>query len=131
MEALGKIIAILPPQNGVSQQTGNAWSAQTYVLETSEQYPKKIPFEVFGDDKIAKYNIQMGETLTIQFDIDSREWNGKWFPRIRCYNVLRMAIQSPQVERPSSQDVPAAQPKVDNTPASNTTTVDTVDDLPF
>ena len=86
MEATGKIIAVLPANSGVSQRTGNAWRTQTFVMETIEQYPKKIPFEVFGEDRIKQFNIQNGETLTISFDIDGREYNGRWYPSIKDNN---------------------------------------------
>ena len=89
MEATGKIIAILPANSGVSQRTGNPWCTQTFVLETIEQYPKKIPFEVFGEDRIRQFNLQMGETVTIHFDVDGREYNGRWYPSVKCFNVVR------------------------------------------
>lgn len=110
MQAVGRIIAILPAQSGVSARSGNQWCAQTFVLETVEQYPKKIPFEVFGADKIQQFNIQMNETLTIHFDVDGREWNGKWFPKISCYNVERQVQQQPQ-QAPYPQQPPYAQPQ--------------------
>ena len=53
MEITGKIIAVLPERGGVSQRTGSEWKVQEYVLETQEQYPRKMCFDVFGADKIA------------------------------------------------------------------------------
>lgn len=109
MEATGKIIAVLPANSGVSQRTGNAWRTQTFVLETIEQYPKKIPFEVFGEDRIKQFNIQMGETLTISFDIDGREYNGRWCPSIKCFNVVHQGQQ--QLAAPPAQQAPAPAPQ--------------------
>ena len=86
--------------------------SQTFVLETIEQYPKKIPFEVFGEDRIKQFNLQMGETVTIHFDVDGREWNGRWFAKVSCYNVTR-AGQAPanaQNTQQPAQAVPVAQP---------------------
>ena len=57
MEITGKIIAVLEPRGGVSK-TGNPWKVQEYVLETNEQYPRKMCFDVFGEDKIQQFNIQ-------------------------------------------------------------------------
>ena len=111
MEAFGKIIAILPVQSGVSQRTGNPWCIQSFVLETFDQYPKKIPFEVFGDEKLKQFNIQMGETLTIHFDVDGREWNGKWFPRISCYNISRQEAQQQVAQPVAPQTQPQPQPQ--------------------
>ena len=76
MELAGKVIAVLEPRGGVSK-TGNEWKVQEYVIETHDQYPKKMCFDVFGADKIAQFNIQAGEELNVFFDVDAREWNGR------------------------------------------------------
>ena len=91
MELTGKIIAILPAQGGVSQRTGNPWKSQDYVIETQEIYPKKCCFSVFGDEKIQKMNIQLGETLTVSLDINANEYQGKWYNQVRAWKVERMA----------------------------------------
>ena len=88
MEITGKIIAVLPERGGVSK-TGNEWKMQEYVLETHEQYPKKICFNGFGADKIAQFNIQGGDELTVSFDINAREYNGRWYNDIRAWRVER------------------------------------------
>lgn len=88
MELTGKIIAVLPERGGISK-AGNEWKIQEYVLETMEQYPRKMMFNVFGADRIAQFNIQLGETLTVSFDIDSREYNGRWYNDIRAWKVDR------------------------------------------
>ena len=75
MEITGKIIAVLPEQGGVSKN-GNEWKKQEYVLETHDQYPKKVCFQLFGADRIAQAAIQPGEELTVSFDIESREYMG-------------------------------------------------------
>ena len=79
MEITGKIIAALEPRGGVSQRTGNSWKTQEFVIETHEQYPRKCVFNVFGEDRLREFNIQVGEELTVSFDIDAREFNGRWY----------------------------------------------------
>ena len=74
MEFTGKIIAILQPRGGVSKTSGNEWKAQEYVIENHDQYPKKMCFDIFGADKIEQFNIQMGEELTVSFDIDVQQY---------------------------------------------------------
>ena len=76
MEFTGKIIAILQPRGGVSK-SGNEWKSQEYVIEDHGQYPRKMCFDVFGADKIEQFNIQMGEELTVSFDVDARQWNDR------------------------------------------------------
>ena len=93
MEIQGKIIVVLPERSGVSQR-GNQWRSISYVLETQEQYPKKLAFDVIND-KIDQLNIQLGETLTVQFDINAREYNGRWFNSVNAWNVIRQTQQSP------------------------------------
>ena len=89
MEIKGRILAVLEEKSGTSQRTGNNWRCGQYVLETIEQYPKKILFEVFGEEKIHSMNIHIGEELTVFFDVDAREYNGKWYNQIRAWKVER------------------------------------------
>ena len=72
MEITGKIIFALERRAGKSARTGNDWASQSYVLETHDQYPRRMVFDVFGDDKIQQFNIQPGQELTVSFDIDAR-----------------------------------------------------------
>ena len=94
MELTGKLIAAMPTQSGVSQKTGNSWMSREYVLEVPGQYPKKFCFRVFGEDRLKQFNLRKDETVTVQFDIDAHEYNGRWFNEIRAYNVLRPQQQA-------------------------------------
>ena len=96
MEITGKIIAVLPPKQGVSQSTGNAWMCQDYVLETQEMYPKKVCFNVFGAEKIQEMNIQLGETLTVSLEINASEYQGKWYNQVKGWKVVRVPVQGQQ-----------------------------------
>ena len=99
MELTGTIIAVMPARSGVSARTGNAWMTQEYVIEIPGQYPKKCVFSIFGEDRIKQFNLQPGEqNITVQFDIDAREYNGRYYNDIRCYNVLRATKQPQQAD---------------------------------
>lgn len=98
MEITGKIIAVLPANSGTSARTGNPWMSQTYVIETQGQYPKKLAFDVFGEERIKQFNIQQGEDLTVSFDIDAHEYNGRWFNQIRAFNVEKSGLQTQIVD---------------------------------
>lgn len=135
MDLTGKIIAVLPASSGVSQRTGNSWMSQDYVIEVPGQYPKKCVFRVFGEDRIKQFNIQMGEDVTVSFDIDAHEFNGRWFNDIRAYNVQRGVVApaaAPAVESPfppqgaAPQDAAAPFP-----PAQEPAGEGSADDLPF
>ncbi len=133
MELTGRVIAILPLQSGTSQRTGNAWASQEYVIEVPGQYPKKCVFKIFGQDKIDQFKIQMNEDITVQFDIDAHEWNGRWFPEIKGYNVIRGQQQAQQpaqaaAQQPASQQQPNLFPQ-GGAPAPQQESE--TDDLPF
>lgn len=126
MELAGKVIAVLEPRGGVSK-TGNEWKVQEYVIETHDQYPRRMCFDVFGADKIQQFNIQMGEELNVSFDIDAREWNGRWFNSIRAWKVDRVPVGRSQPVPPMGA---APFPPVNAAPASFAAQ-DEKDDLPF
>jgi hypothetical protein len=98
MELTGKIVAVLDAKSGKSSKTGNPWMMQEYVIEVPGQYPRHCMFSIFGEDKIKQLNIQNGEDLTVQFDIDAREYNGRWYNDIRAYNVVRGQIPQLQTQ---------------------------------
>ena len=89
----GVVIAVLPERSGTSQR--GEWKSQSFVIETQEQYPKHLCFEVFGADRIAQFNIKGGETITVQFDIDARQYQDRWFNSIKAWNVIRPGQQAP------------------------------------
>lgn len=126
MEITGKIIAVLDARSGISARTGNPWKSQEFVIETQEQYPRRCIFRVFGEDRLNAMNIQMGETLTVSFDIDAHEYNGRWFNDISAWKVDRnVAAANPQ----TPLDVPPVSNTASASPMSDA--VDKVDDLPF
>ena len=87
MELIGKIIQILPLQEGVSK-AGNPWKKQEYILETlGTQYPRKVCFNLFGDN-VDKFPMQVGQDVTVSIDSESREFNGRWYTDVRAWNVL-------------------------------------------
>lgn len=96
MEIQGKIIAALPEKTGSSDR--GEWKVQEFVLETFESFPKKMVFSVFGADRLARFNIQVGQTVNVSFDIDAREYNNRWFNSIRAFDVRQ--ITTPSVEAP-------------------------------
>ena len=107
MEFTGRIIQVLEPRGGVSNRTGNPWKTQEFVIEESMgQYPKRMVFNVFGEENLNRFNIQMGQELTISFDINAREYNGRWFNDIRAWNVVPAAPAAPASAAPAAQPAP-------------------------
>lgn len=106
MDLTGNIIAVMKPMSGVSQRTGNSWMRQEYVLEVPGQWQRHICFSIFGEDRIKQFNLHQGEqNITVQFDIDAHEHEGRWFNEIRAYNIIR-----PYQQQPSPQQAPYRHP---------------------
>lgn len=133
MEVQGKIILKLEPQGGLSR-AGNQWKKQQYVLETiNEPYPRKVHFDFFGE-RVDQYPLEVGDVITLSFDIESREFNGRWYTDIRGWKAEKIqagaATPAPasQAAAPATpaQDAPAPAPAPDFTPDG-----DGNDDLPF
>jgi len=88
MEISGKIIAVLPMATGEGKN--GIWRSQDYVLETSDQYPKKVCFNLFND-KIDQFPMAIDDVVNVSFDIESREYNGRWYTSIRAWKVDKNA----------------------------------------
>jgi len=100
MEITGKIIQAFPEQSGTSAR-GNQWKKREYVLETIETYPKKIFFDFFGD-RADQYPLTVGQEIKLYFDINSREYNGRWFVSVSGWKA-----------EPANASAPAAAPAAD------------------
>ncbi|WPR75174.1 DUF3127 domain-containing protein [Algoriphagus sp. NG3] len=85
MELTGKIIQKLPEVGGKSK-SGNEWRKQEFILETPGQYPKKVCVALWGD-KIDQFSINAGETVTLSIDVESREYNGRWYTEVKAFKV--------------------------------------------
>ena len=85
MEITGKIIVKLPLASGTSK-AGNEWHKQEYVLETLESFPKKVHFDFFGE-KADQYPLNIGDVIRLSFDIESREYNGRWYTNCNAFKI--------------------------------------------
>ena len=140
MEVVGKIIQVLPLQEGVGRN-GNPWKVQPYVLETLDQYPRKVHFEVFGEDRIRMNPCAIDQLVTVSFDIESREFNGRWYTSIRAYRIVQGDVTQGAAApvAPAAAPVAAAPAQPAAAPAEAPVNVDPFDasagdgtsDLPF
>lgn len=85
MDITGKIIQALPEAGGVSRN-GNQWRKREYVLETLDTYPKKVCFNFFGE-RIDQYPLEVGQVVKLFFDLESREYNGRWYTDVRGWKT--------------------------------------------
>ena len=116
MEVVGKIIQVLPAQEGVGRN-GNPWKVQPYVLETLDQYPRKVHFEVFGEDRIKANPCDLDQLVTVSFDIESREFNGRWYTSIRAWRI-QQGDMTQAVPGAAPAVAPVAAPQPAATPAA-------------
>lgn len=124
MELQGKVIAALPIESGTSK-AGNAWQKRNFVIETEGQYPKKICLQLFGDKVNDCPNV--GEEVKVSFDIDSREYNGRWYTQLNAFKVER-----PQAAAPAYPAPPAPAAAYDSFPPPPDYNSQAADDgLPF
>lgn len=107
----------LPLQQGTSRN-GNNWMKQEYVLETNEAYPKKVHFDFFGE-RANQYNFEVGDVILLSFDIESREYNGRWYTDIRGWkaekvdpNAAGASVTGTPVTTLASAAAPAPAPAV-------------------
>ncbi|MBR4187382.1 MAG: DUF3127 domain-containing protein [Bacteroidaceae bacterium] len=142
MELTGKIIAEFNERGGISNRTGNEWKAKSYVLEVPGEFPRKLVFDVFGVDRLQAFNIQIGELLTVHFDIDAHEYNGRWFNDVRAFRVDRgqaAPTAAPMPEAAPAAGAPEAAPAQEAPMAPQAAPIDAApfeapsatDDLPF
>jgi hypothetical protein len=86
LEITGKVIEILPEQSGTSRN--GEWRKQEFILEIPGQYPKQVCVVQWGDN-IDKFGITEGETITAHIDLQSREYNGRWYTDVKAWRVAR------------------------------------------
>ena len=114
MEIKGKIVKILPEESGQSSKGG--WRKQQYIIEIPGQFPKKVCFMAWGD-KIDDFQIRLNDELEVSIDIESREFNGRWYTDVKAWKVAKLT----GTDDAPLPDEPPAFGEVD----------DSMEDLPF
>lgn len=132
MEFEGRLILELPEQSGTSA-AGREWRKKEWVLETLDaRYPHKVCVQAFGEDRIANLHFEIGKCYAVGIDIESREWQGKWFTNVTALSCRE--IEAPGMSAPTqSAQTFAPQPQFGQPAAPSMTSPasDETDDLPF
>lgn len=123
----GIVLNILPLQTGKSK-AGNQWQKQDFILETGGQYPRKVCICLFGDN-VDKFPLQVGQSVTASVDIESREFNGRWYTDVRAWNVVYNGQQQGAPAPAPAPTAQTAQPAAPATPTAQPPAA--ADDLPF
>ena len=125
MEISVKIIKILDAQS-FNSKNGETTIKNTFVGETQGQYPKNIAFSVLGEDKFKQMAIAVGGQYNVSFDVESREWQGKWFTECKAWKAVRVDGGQQQTAQPANQPAAAPAPAPAETDGGNAN-----EDVPF
>lgn len=119
MQLTAKLVQVLPLQSGEGRN--GTWKKQEIIVETEGQFPKKICISIWGDKIPAQ--LETGTDFKIDFDIESREFNGRWYTDVKAWKVEPIGMPNtpppPPTEFYSPENFPPEPPKAD------------FDDLPF
>lgn len=115
MQLTAKLVQVLPLQKGTGKN--GEWKKQDIIVETDGQYPKKVCISIWGD-KINDNQLKVGNTLNISFDVESREYNSRWYTDVKAWKV-EVAGGDPVDNSPSDE--------YHDSPLNN----EQEDDLPF
>ena len=123
LEITGKLITKLPQQSG--QGKNGTWTKQDFIIEPQEQFPKKVCISIWGDKAKDLDAIAIGETLKAGINVESREFNGKWYTDVKAWRIEKQgaAQRNDMPPMPSDETLP---PFLDPT-----NTFEPTDDLPF
>ena len=121
MEITGKIISLLPEQSGKGRN--GDWRKRDFILETTNaKYPKKVCITVWGD-KIDQFGLKEGELVTASVEVESREFNGRWYTDVKAWKMQKGSGSGSGREENQPMDIPA--------PPFESQDVPYEDDVPF
>ena len=101
MQFTGKLVQVLALQTGTGKN--GQWKKQDIIVETEGQYPKKVCVSIWGD-KINESQLQVGSSLDISFDIESREYNGRWYTDVKAWKIAAAGAPKAESAGNDSQD---------------------------
>src|SRR5690554_7986353 len=100
LQIKGTVIKILNAESGVSR-AGKEWKKQEFVIETQDQFPRKVCFTLFNDKVSLLDQIQEGKEVDVSFNVESREYNGRWFHNINAWKIDQVADNPAKIGRAS------------------------------
>jgi hypothetical protein len=102
MEVTGLLVKKLGEKTGVSPRNGNQWRVAEFLVEIPGNYPRHINFSVRDgqQQRIARFESLVGKTVTVSFDIDAHEYEGKWFNELAAWGIMEYV---PKAGQPAAQ----------------------------
>lgn len=122
MEIQGILVKKVGEREGVSQRNGQPWKIAEYLVEIPGQYPRHINFRVSDGNvgRLARFDSLVGKMVTVSFDIDAHEHEGKWYNEVNAWGVMEYIDQTTrqaniEAAKAQQQAPAAAEPqKTDN-----------------
>ncbi|MDR3181076.1 MAG: DUF3127 domain-containing protein [Prevotellaceae bacterium] len=132
LELIGKLIKKLPVQSGTSAR--GVWSKQDFIIETQEQYPRKVCVSAWGERVNELSGMAEGDMLKVSFNVESREFNERWYTDVRAWRIEKQQAEAPVAsasQSPASQPAPGAVPPPPPADDPFGASEQEADDLPF
>ena len=134
MEVTGILVKQIAVREGVSQRNGNPWKIGEYLVEIPGQYPRHIAFRVSDGQvgRLARFDSLIGKTVTVSFDIDAHEHEGRWFNEIGAWGIMEYINQTQRAANMQAAQAQAASGQQQAMPFPPSVDANGVpDDLPF
>lgn len=119
IEVSGKVNMLGQMQSGEGKN--GTWIRQDLIIETDDQFPKKICLSCWGDKAAEAKAFMVGEKIKASVNLESREFNGRWYTDVRVWKFEKSGMSSPSVSQPSVQ----------SSPLDDYASQDSAGDLPF
>jgi hypothetical protein len=97
LKIAGKVVSVLEIQSGDGKN--GPWKKQDFILETPGKYPRNVCVTQWGD-LIDQNNIKEGDEITAHIDLQSREYNGKWYTDVKAWKIEKGASSGPGKQNP-------------------------------
>lgn len=143
MELTGILIKKVGEREGVSQRNGNPWKIAEYLVEVPGQHPRRTVFQVSDGQvgRVARFDSLIGKNVTVSFDLDAHEWEGRWFNDITAWGIMEYVDSTTRQANINAAQQQAGEQQAGeqqtNTPfpphvdANGKPTMEGTDDLPF
>jgi Domain of unknown function (DUF3127) len=124
LELTGKLIQVMPEQSG----TGKAgpWTKQEFILETQDQYPRKVCFNFWNEKAGILKTLQEGDLVKVSFNAESRDYNGRWYTDLKAWKLENLGKTTEEQKTKA-----VGKSKEENEESSAFTQAPDADDLPF
>ena len=113
MEIAGTVVSLLPLQTG--QGKNGVWKKQEFIMETPGQFPKKVCLSLWGE-KVDENRISVGDKITASINIESREYNGRWYTDVRAWKIAKSTAQQNEAPPMDASFAPDASSGSDDLP---------------